>query len=732
MAENNTNKGIRVIAIDLTPVLPGGENGGAKIFVLELIKLLANTHRSTKFVLFIRDTAYNEISYLKRQNVVLVTVLKTIGKPEFYKDEAKPVLYNTMMKLVFDTKRMYRRLRKSIKKRFPARDKAVSLLKGINADLLFCPFTDPVYYEEGIPTVCTIYDLQHKTYPEFFDQREVKHRDKVIKDACSHAVLLASISNYTKESVLIHSNLTPNRIRTIYLRMARRFSGSEEELDVLNRLKLEPSKYLIYPANFWKHKNHEMLFTAFGIACIKGLPIDVKLLCTGAPIERQRWLIRAVREMGLEDRIVFSGYLSDSELSKVILSSLGIVFPSLYEGFGLPVIEGMASGIPVACSNICSLPEVAGEAAIQFDPRKPDDIADAIIKMSIEQELRNKLIDAGLERAELFADSELMAKEYWKIFVDAIEYNNDENRDALAGVWQEKFGQKISKDNHDAISKKVKPSDKVRISVVTPSYNQGKFIERTILSVQFQDIDGVEHLIYDGCSGDETKEILKKYEKDIRWVSEKDHGQAHAVNKGLVEANGDIIGWLNSDDIYYPGALAEVLAYFNANPGVEVVYGRADHIDMNDIAFEEYPTECWNDKRLIETCYICQPAVFFRREVIDRYGLLDQDLHYCMDYEYWLRLGQKGAMIGFIDQKLAGSRLYKENKTLGSTVSVHREINDMIKKKCGKVPKRWLKNYAHVSTHDNVFDGKVLMPRLQFDIRYFFARLRWNGVLRKN
>lgn len=273
----------------------------------------------------------------------------------------------------------------------------------------------------------------------------------------------------------------------------------------------------------------------------------------------------------------------------------------------------------------------------------------------------------------------------------------------------------------------------MKISIVTPSFNQGQFIERTLRSVACQTGADIEHVIFDGGSTDDTVEILKKFSPSVRWVSQKDNGQAHAVNKGIRATDGEVIGWLNSDDIYYLGTIARVVSFFKANPEIDVVYGMADHIDVKDQVFESYPTEPWNFERLKQTCFICQPALFFRRRIIKEYGLLDESLDYCMDYEYWLRLGRAGVRFAYLEEKLAGSRLYAETKTLGARVKVHSEINDMLKKMFGRVPDRWLFNYAIVVVEHRI-GGCVRSAWAVFEIgvRSLLAALLWNQRITLN
>ena len=719
---------LRTVAVDLTPVLPGGENGGAKVFVLELLGILAELEPETGFILLTQESAHEELSFLDRPNVRRVIVRNSFAVNT--SQQRKGSGTTLFSRFSHEISRTARRLHKSLKKRMKGAkslDRSASFLRGMGVDLLFCPFTAPTYYESGIPTVCTIYDLQYNTYPEFFSDEDVAHRNQVFINACSRATLLTAISDYSRNSAIIHGNLDPNCIRTIYLRMAHRINTEEDNGNgVLKRLDLVAQRYFIYPANFWKHKNHEMLFTAFGIACCQGLAKDIKLVCTGAPGERQTWLMSVAKTMNLGDRIIFPGYLPVAELSILMVNSIGMLFPSLYEGFGLPVIEAMAAGVPVSCSNVRSLPEVTAGAAMLFDPGVPTQIVQAILSLVDDEPLRDRLINAGKQRATEFSDSHKMAKEYWELFQQTLAI--DKSRNWLSGVWRAN-----SLNGHDAVVAKEQllegdNDSPMKVSIITPSFNQGQFIERTLLSVAKQTGAEIEHVVFDGRSTDNTVEILKQFKPPVRWVSEKDKGQTDAVNKGLLATDGEIIGWLNSDDIYYPGAIARVVDFFKAHPDVDIVYGQADHIDVNDDPFEAYPSESWNLERLLQTCFICQPALFFRRRVVEKHGLLDDSLNYCMDYEYWLRLSYAGVRFAYLEEKLAGSRMYADNKTLGARVKVHAEVNDMFKKSFNKVPKRWLQNYVHVTTYERA--GRFPKSSIEFKIRYFFAKRRWRSGIK--
>ena len=267
----------------------------------------------------------------------------------------------------------------------------------------------------------------------------------------------------------------------------------------------------------------------------------------------------------------------------------------------------------------------------------------------------------------------------------------------------------------------------MKVSIVTPSLNQAAFIERTIRSVLDQQWSPFEHIVIDGGSTDGTLSILQKYSDRVQWVSEPDHGQSDAVNKGIRRAAGEIIGWLNSDDIYYPGAISEVAQFFAAHPEIDAVYGEADYIGDDDSVIAPYPTQPWDFAQLQSLCFICQPALFYRRAVFERHGYLDTDLNYCMDYEYFLRLGRGGARFAHLSRKLAGSRMYVGNKTISGSLKAHTEINDMFHRRFGRVPDSWLFSYAHTvaKQRTDMRQHPFLFLGIK-GVQTISAALRWN------
>jgi glycosyltransferase involved in cell wall biosynthesis len=229
------------------------------------------------------------------------------------------------------------------------------------------------------------------------------------------------------------------------------------------------------------------------------------------------------------------------------------------------------------------------------------------------------------------------------------------------------------------------------ISIVTPSYNQGEYLEKTIRSVISQQGDFyIDYIIMDGGSTDNSVDIIKKYADlvnegnwgknclgiELTWLSENDAGQTDAINKGFRKARGEIVSYLNSDDMYFPGSFSTVLNHFSQNPDDDFVYGDGDVIDETGALQWEWLSRpydlkllksyhfLWNDF----TNYIMQQATFWRRGVFDKIGMLDDSFHYVMDIEYWIRAGANGLRLTHIPQKLGKFRMISGTKSLSSEV----------------------------------------------------------------
>ena len=203
------------------------------------------------------------------------------------------------------------------------------------------------------------------------------------------------------------------------------------------------------------------------------------------------------------------------------------------------------------------------------------------------------------------------------------------------------------------------------VSIVTPSYNQAQFLEETILSVLGQDYPDIEYFVIDGGSTDGSVEIIKKYADRLAyWVSEPDRGQAHAINKGWRRAVGDVVAYLNSDDLYTPGAISIAVDALLYNPESDMVYSDAMFVDERGRPLGVRKTRPFDLRRVITTeAFMPQPTLFVRRHALDQIGLLDESLHMVMDYDLWIRLGLRSAATYLPGVCLAQMRQHATAKT---------------------------------------------------------------------
>ena len=454
------SKSLSHIIVDLTPVLPGGENGGSKLLALQLVwQFSRNVAPECEYVLLTSSDTHDELSWLDAGNVRRLcinerqpsqpalqipssspqqeevipsdkppSVTANVTGDGREEDLALPeparglswraavhsfgqALERALPRPVYN--RIYRFYRSYLKA-----PQTRDMIGGLDADLIFCPYTAPLYQRPGVPMVIIVYDLQHQAYPQFFSDEALFYTEHYFRQSCQLAARLICISESTRQEVLASSDVPSDRVVTIPTSLFNRLETVSPEVgqQVLSKYHLRESGYLLYPANFWYHKNHEMLLTAFSmyLACHSGA--DLKLVLTGAPGERMIYLRQAAHEMGLGEKVLFPGFVPAQEYSALLQGCLAVIFPSLYEGFGAPVIEAMAFGKPVLCSNLTSLPEVTQSAAHLFDPRKPDEIVAAIEKIQEDADYRLELVARGRQRVSNLMSPTDWAKAYFDVF----------------------------------------------------------------------------------------------------------------------------------------------------------------------------------------------------------------------------------------------------------------------------------------------------------------------------
>jgi glycosyltransferase involved in cell wall biosynthesis len=204
-----------------------------------------------------------------------------------------------------------------------------------------------------------------------------------------------------------------------------------------------------------------------------------------------------------------------------------------------------------------------------------------------------------------------------------------------------------------------------RVSIVTPSFNQGQFLEESIRSVLEQDYPDIEYIIVDGGSTDHSVEIIQKYQSQLTWwVSEKDKGHADALNKGFSHASGEILAWLNSDDIYFPNAVSEAVSVLKANPLVGMVYGDAEFIDDSGFSTGQFGSKQTNYRQMLRgSVHIPQATTFFRADLWRQVGPLDISLFYSFDYDLWVRLAKVSQLL-YVPKRWAKFRIHDAGKTI--------------------------------------------------------------------
>jgi glycosyltransferase involved in cell wall biosynthesis len=515
-------------------------------------------------------------------------------------------------------------------------------------DVLFRGY--PLEQELAFPLgrqIFLIPDVQHEAYPQFFSAEQLRQRHAAFGRAVQSAGAIGTISEFARQTLLA---LEGGASQDIFLMSP----GLPDESAVLAADDLEPSEralvpageFFLYPANLWPHKNHDRVVQAFA-RFTRHSQRPVSLVLTGHPAGwdqlRRRCGALSVQHLG---------FVRPGLLRLLFGRARALAFFSLYEGFGMPVLEAFRAGTPVLCSNTTSLPEVAGDAALTCDPTDIDAMCRLLVRIAEDDSLRADLASRGRQRLGLWT---------WQRSARNL-------MDACVRVARS------SRPAASASRLRLEAVERPLVSIVTPSFNQGRFLQRTIDSVLGQSYPHIEHVVVDGGSKDDSVAILRSYGDRLQWTSEPDHGQTHAINKGFARTRGSIRAYLNSDDVLVPGAVEKVVEHFLRHPDWDLVYGEADYLDEDDHVVGRYRTADYNFAHLQRTCCICQPAAFWRTRIAEKVGPFDESLRFVMDYDYWLRIDQAGGRLLHVPDLLAGSRIYPQTKTLSCRVPICEEM----------------------------------------------------------
>jgi len=355
------------IAVDLTPMRPGGENGGVKLAIIEFLKGL-KTHLGDElhYLFFTSDDTHDEAASLLGINDFAFCVLRRSGRGNLVQT----------LDLVTRSKLAAR-----------------NLMWQHRVDLLYHPFGTIFFASNRIPAVAMIVDTLHRDFPYSLPAQTIEWRELQFRKLVDSVDYFQVISQFTAERVKSLYNVPADRIFVTRLPIHGRLTfGSATR-----------KPFFFYPANFWVHKNHEVLLVAYQIYLAKSAErMPWELVFTGHLDERARSVQKTAAELGIAAHVKFLGHVPESELAKLYSTASCLVFPSLHEGFGIPIVEAMSFGLPIICGNDTSIPEIAGDAALYAETRNPTKLADALLAVAGNEALRAKLATLGRERLKTF------------------------------------------------------------------------------------------------------------------------------------------------------------------------------------------------------------------------------------------------------------------------------------------------------------------------------------------
>jgi glycosyltransferase involved in cell wall biosynthesis len=381
------------IGVNLIPLRPG-QMGGHEFYVRRLLRQLLLGDRRNHYVLFTAWWNDDSIDLPHGRAQKIMAVLKQeAGEPVPSGWNRWVARYPRLGVLP-----LVRRWASS-----PVPD-LHAWVRRLALDLWFCPMTNLDPRHLPIPTVVTIADIQQEYYPEFFTRADLQARALMYGPSCQEATAVITVSEFSKRCMIEKYGLLPEKVHCVYEAGVERIDdpGGSPTVEEIRRKHHLPVRYAFYPANMWPHKNHRLLLLALHrLRHLYGMTLSPVL--TGDDLGQWGEFEAVARHFHLREHIHYLGYVPVDDLPGLYRGAAMLLFPSLFEGFGIPLVEAMALGCPIAAANTATIPEVVGDAALLFDPRHPDSIATACSQLLADEALRQTLIARARERAPRFS-----------------------------------------------------------------------------------------------------------------------------------------------------------------------------------------------------------------------------------------------------------------------------------------------------------------------------------------
>jgi glycosyltransferase involved in cell wall biosynthesis len=413
------------IGINLLPLRPG-KNGGHEQYVRNLLMKLSTIDKDNEYYLV--TAPYNDASlHLPDENV-------------------KKILLHSEITLSVKVRYLIERL---LGKKSGSDIPLGKIINKYHFDLWFCPFFNLEPRPLKIPSLITIPDIQHEYYPEYFSSKELFSRKRYIKPSCEMATEIITESKFSKKCFIEKLGLDPEKIHVIPLSADDRFSKPPDNQNSLIKKYDLPDEYFLYPANGWPHKNHLALIKGFSLYK-KSFKTPLHLVFTGSGLQGMAAITDPISHNNISEYVHILGYVEDEDMPGLYKNAQALVFPSLFEGFGIPLLEAMAMECPIIASSTTSIPEVAGDAAYYFDPTNTQSICDAMHRIVDDHALRETLIRNGKNRVTDYSYDKV-ARRHLALFASALTqakdvelaYRNRNNADSFKKTTPHFFQKRV-------------------------------------------------------------------------------------------------------------------------------------------------------------------------------------------------------------------------------------------------------------------------------------------------